>query len=148
MKKWTLLREQILAIDKFFADRLAADHVRDSTSPHSSPTFYVRKATGGWRILHAFSKSYAATVPDQTPKPRKDVIIDSMARSTTFSSMDYMDGFYMREPDIPYIAVSTPSGMLWEWLLIPQGISNAPATLNICLTNLLRSIRVRAQLLQ
>ena len=36
---------------------------------------------------------------------------------TIFSSMDLMDGFYqilMRERDIPYTAVSTPSGMLWE----------------------------------
>ena len=37
MKKWPLPREQVLvAIDKFFADRLAAGHVRESTSPHSS----------------------------------------------------------------------------------------------------------------
>ena len=48
MKQWPLPREQVLAIDKFFADRLAAGHVRESTSPHSSPTFCVRKATGGW----------------------------------------------------------------------------------------------------
>ena len=55
MKQWPLPREQVLAIDKFFADRLAAGHVRESTSPHSSPTFCVRQATGGWRILHAFN---------------------------------------------------------------------------------------------
>uniref|UniRef100_A0AAV1UF83 Reverse transcriptase n=2 Tax=Peronospora matthiolae TaxID=2874970 RepID=A0AAV1UF83_9STRA len=47
MKQWPLPREQVLAIDKFFADRLAAGHVRESTSPHSSPTFCVRKATEG-----------------------------------------------------------------------------------------------------
>ena len=45
MKQWSLPREQVLAIDKFFTDRLAAGHVRESTSPHSSPTFFVRKAT-------------------------------------------------------------------------------------------------------
>ena len=47
MKQGPLPREQVLAIDKLFADRLAAGHVRESTSPHSSPTFFVRKATGG-----------------------------------------------------------------------------------------------------
>uniref|UniRef100_A0AAV1V5T0 Reverse transcriptase domain-containing protein n=1 Tax=Peronospora matthiolae TaxID=2874970 RepID=A0AAV1V5T0_9STRA len=94
MKQWPLPREQVLAIDKFFADRLAAGHVRESTSPHSSPTFCVRKATGGWRIVHAFNKLNAATVPAQTPIPRKDVIIDGMSKSTIFSSMDLMDGFY------------------------------------------------------
>ena len=94
MKQWLLPREQALAIDKFFADRLAVGHVRESTSPHSSPTFCVRKATGGWRILHAFNRLNAATVPSQTPIPSKDVIIDGMARSTIFSSMDLMDGFY------------------------------------------------------
>uniref|UniRef100_A0AAV1VFX5 Reverse transcriptase domain-containing protein n=1 Tax=Peronospora matthiolae TaxID=2874970 RepID=A0AAV1VFX5_9STRA len=135
MKQWPLPREQVLAIEKFFADRLAAGHVRESTSPHSSPTFCVRKATGGWRIVHAFNKVNAATVPAQTPIPRKDVIIDGMSKSTIFSSMDLMDGFYqilMRERDIPYTAVSTPSGMLWEWLVMPQGLSNAPATFNRC----------------
>ncbi|CAI5711096.1 unnamed protein product [Peronospora effusa] len=144
MKQWPLPREQVEAIDKFFADRLAAGHVRESTSPHSSPTFCVRKATGGWRIVHAFNKLNAATIPAQTPIPRKDVIIDGMSKSTIFSSMDLMDGFYqilMRERDIPYTAVSTPSGMLWEWLVMPQGLSNAPATFNRCVSHLLRPVR-------
>ena len=58
--------------------------------------------------------------------------------------MDLMDGFYqilMRERDIPYTAVSTPSGMLWEWLVMAQGLSNAPATFNRYVMNLLRPVR-------
>ncbi|KAG3024208.1 hypothetical protein PC128_g7049 [Phytophthora cactorum] len=47
----------------------------------------------------------------------------------------------MRESDIPLTAVSTPSGMLWEWLVMPQGLKNAPATFNRCVTHLLRSLR-------
>ena len=55
-----------------------------------------------------------------------------------------MEWFYqilMREKDIPYTAVSTPSGMLWECLVMPQRLSNAPDTFNRCVTNLLRSVR-------
>ena len=128
MKQWPLPRKQLLAIDKFFADRLPAGHVRESTSPHSSPIFCVRTATGRWRKVHAFNKLNTATVPAQTPTPREDVIDDGMSNSTIFSSMDLMHGFYhilMRERDIPYTAVCTPSGMLWEWLVMPQGLSNA-----------------------
>uniref|UniRef100_A0AAV1TL37 Reverse transcriptase domain-containing protein n=1 Tax=Peronospora matthiolae TaxID=2874970 RepID=A0AAV1TL37_9STRA len=58
--------------------------------------------------------------------------------------MDLMDGIYqilIRERDIPYKAVSLPSSMLWEWLVMPQGLSNAPATFNRRVTNLLRSVR-------
>ena len=62
IKQWPLPCKQVLAIDNFFADRLAAGHVRESTSPHSSPTFCVRKDTGGLRIVHAFNKLNAATV--------------------------------------------------------------------------------------
>ena len=144
MKQWTLPREQVLVIDKFFADRLAVGHVSESTSPHSSPTYCVREATGGWRLVHAFNKLNAATIPAQTPIPRKDVIIDGMSKSTIFSSMDLMDGFYqilMSERDIPYKAVSTPSSMLWEWLVMAQGLSNALVTFNRCVANLLRPVR-------
>ncbi|KAG3143284.1 hypothetical protein PC128_g24619 [Phytophthora cactorum] len=47
----------------------------------------------------------------------------------------------MRESDIALTAVSTPSGMLWEWLVMPQGLKNSPATFNRCVTHLLRSVR-------
>uniref|UniRef100_A0AAV1T8J5 Reverse transcriptase domain-containing protein n=1 Tax=Peronospora matthiolae TaxID=2874970 RepID=A0AAV1T8J5_9STRA len=30
--------------------------------------------------------------------------------------------------------------MLWEWLVMPQGLGNAPATFSKCVTNLLRSV--------
>ncbi|KAE8985399.1 hypothetical protein PR002_g22650 [Phytophthora rubi] len=55
-----------------------------------------------------------------------------------------VDGYYqllMRESDIPLTAVSTPSGMLWEWLVMPQGLSNAPATFTRLVTQLFRPMR-------
>ncbi|MCP4668075.1 MAG: RNA-directed DNA polymerase, partial [Deltaproteobacteria bacterium] len=128
-RQWRLPRDQIESIDEFFAKRLKAGQVRESKSPHSSPTFCVMKATGGWRIVHAFNR--LNEILAQTPIPRPDVIIDGMQGSTVFSTLDLTDGFnqiLMREKDIPLTAVCTPSGMLWEWLVMPQGLSNAPAT--------------------
>ncbi|KAG2960565.1 hypothetical protein PC119_g26358 [Phytophthora cactorum] len=46
----------------------------------------------------------------------------------------------MRESDIALTAVGTPSGMLWERVVMPQGLKNAPATFNRCVTHLLRSV--------
>ncbi|KAF1333149.1 reverse transcriptase, partial [Globisporangium splendens] len=99
-RQWPLPREQVKVIDEFFEARRKAGQVRESNSPHCSPTFCVKKATGGWRIVHAFNKLNAATIPAQMPIPRKDVIIDSMQGSTIFSTIDLRDGFYqilMRE---------------------------------------------------
>ncbi|CAH0488356.1 unnamed protein product [Peronospora farinosa] len=127
-RQWPLPRDQVEAIDAFFEGRRKAGHVRESISPHSSPTFCVKKATGGWRIVHAFNKLNDATIPAQTPIPRKDMVLNSMSGSVIFSAIDLTDGFYqilMRPSDIPLTAVSTPSGMLWKW---PQGLKNAPAT--------------------
>ncbi|KAE9277486.1 hypothetical protein PF001_g25631 [Phytophthora fragariae] len=143
-RQWPLSRDQVEAIDAFFEGRRQAGHVRESLSPHSSPTFCVKKATGGWRIVHAFNKLNDATIPAQTPIPRKDMVLDTMSGSTKFSAIDLMDGFYqilMREADVPLTAVSTPSGMLWEWLAMPQGLKNAPATFNRMVSNLLRPYR-------
>ncbi|GMF60243.1 unnamed protein product [Phytophthora fragariaefolia] len=65
--------------------------VPELKSPHSAPTFCVKKTQGGWRIVHAYNKLNDATVPAQTPIPRKAVIIDSMALSTILSALDLRD---------------------------------------------------------
>ena len=100
--------------------------------------------------MHAFNKLNAATVPAQTPVPRKDVIIDGMSKITIFSSMDLMAGFYqilMRERNISYIAVSTPSGTLWEWLVMPQGLSNPCNVQQMCNKSIETGARFRTELL-
>ncbi|KAG2862414.1 hypothetical protein PC119_g5854 [Phytophthora cactorum] len=56
--------------------------VRESKSPHSTPTFCVRKPNGKWRIVHAFNELNAATIPAQTPIPRKDVLQNNMVGCT------------------------------------------------------------------
>ncbi|KAG4042552.1 hypothetical protein PC123_g21957 [Phytophthora cactorum] len=122
--------------------------VRESKSPHSTPTFCVRKPNGKWRLVHAYNKLNNATVSAQTPIPRKDVLLNNMAGCELYSALDLVDGYYqilMRESDIPLTAVSTPSGMLWEWLVMPQGLSNAPATFNRLVTQLFRPLRAYAQ---
>ncbi|KAG2806712.1 hypothetical protein PC113_g24109 [Phytophthora cactorum] len=126
-RQWPLPRDQVKAIDDFFESRRQAGHPQ-----------------GGWRIVLAYNKLNDATIPAQTPIPRKDVIIDSMVKSTIYSALDLRDGFYqilMRESDIALTAVSTSSSMLWEWFVMPQGLKNAPATFNIWVTHLLRSVR-------
>ncbi|POM73341.1 Pol protein [Phytophthora palmivora] len=129
-RQWPLPRERCEVIDAFFADKAKSGMVRESKSPHSTPTFCVRKPKGKWRLVHAFNKQNNATVPAHTPIPRKDVVLNNMSGCTLYSALDLVDGYYqilMRESDIPLTAVSTPSGILWEWLMMPQGLSNAPA---------------------
>ncbi|POM67172.1 Pol protein [Phytophthora palmivora] len=53
--------------------------VRESKSLHSTPTFCVRKPNGKWRLVHAYNKLNNATVPAQTPIPRKDVLLNNMS---------------------------------------------------------------------
>ncbi len=44
-RQWPLPRDQVKEIDEFFDKRRMAGQVRESKSPHSSPTFCVKKAT-------------------------------------------------------------------------------------------------------
>ncbi|KAG3232689.1 hypothetical protein PI124_g22230 [Phytophthora idaei] len=142
-RQWSLPRDQVKAIDD---SRVV---VRQGKCGNRSPrTVHQRSVSRSHRAdgasFIAYNKLNDATIPAQTPIPRKDVIIDSMAKSTIYSALDLRDGFYqilMRESDIALTAVSTPSGMLWEWLVMPQRLKNAPATFNRCVTHLLRSVR-------
>ena len=89
-----------------------------------------------------------ATIPEQTPTPRKDVLQNNMSGCTMYSALDLVDGYnqlLMRASGISLTAVRTPSCMPWEWLVMPQGLSNAPATYNRLVTQLFRPHRDYAQ---
>ncbi|POM63460.1 Pol protein, partial [Phytophthora palmivora] len=83
-RQWPLPREQCEVIDAFFAEKAKSGMVRESKSPHSTPTFCVRKPNGKWRLVHAYNKLNNATVPAQTPK---DVLLNNMSGCTLYSAL-------------------------------------------------------------
>ncbi|SGY32227.1 BQ5605_C002g01336 [Microbotryum silenes-dioicae] len=117
-------------------EHLAAGRLRPSSSEYSSPAFIIPKKgmdtdpsimprwVNDYRILNA------ATVPDRTPLPLPDEILAVAARARFWSKIDMTNSFFqtkMAEEDIPKTAVATPWG-LFEWVVMPMGLSNAPAT--------------------
>ncbi|SGY55391.1 BQ5605_C006g04014 [Microbotryum silenes-dioicae] len=117
-------------------EHLAAGRLRPSSSEYSLPAFIIPKKgmdtdpsimprwVNDYRILNA------ATVPDRTPLPLPDEILAVAARARFWSKIDMTNSFFqtrMAEEDIPKTAVATPWG-LFEWVVMPMGLSNAPAT--------------------
>ncbi|POM60239.1 Pol protein [Phytophthora palmivora] len=87
---------------------------RESKSPHSTPTFCVRKPNVKWRLVHAYNKLNSAMVPAQMPIP---VLLNNMSVCTLYSALDLVNGYYqilMRESDVSLTGVNTPSRIVWK----------------------------------
>jgi hypothetical protein len=109
---------------------LDAGRIRPSNSPHASPAFLIPKAdkTALPQWVDDFRKLNANTVHDVFPLPCVNDILADCAKGKIWSTIDFTDSFFQTHlhPDsIPYTAVSTPLG-LYEWLVMPQGLRNAP----------------------
>ena len=104
--------------------------IRPSKSPWASCIVNVRKPDGSLRVCQDYRRLNALTVKDSYPLPRIDMSLDRLAGSRWFSTLDLASGFYQVEvdpDDIPKTAFSTRRG-LFEFVTMPFGLCNAPAT--------------------
>ena len=117
-------------IERQVAELLTAGLIRPSDSPWASPVTLTPKKDDTKRFCCDFRKLNAVTSSYRHPLPLIQDLLDRVGNSHVFSLLDAVCGYWhvaLDEESIAKSAFVTQSGH-YEWLVMPFGLKNAPAT--------------------
>ena len=114
-------------LDKMLADGI----VQPSKSAWSSPVMLVPKKDKSYRVVLDFRGLNEVTLKYAYPQPRVQAILDSLRDARFISSLDIKSAFYqifLTAESRAKTAFVVPGRGLFEFLRMPQGLCNSPAT--------------------
>ena len=147
-KDMTINITRQLPIDKArVVDGIALDYARlgatqTSTSAFNAPVVLAKKPDGSWRFCVDYRELNAITKRDAYQFPRISDMLESLAGSKYFSTIDLAAGFHQipLHPDYRHLtAFSTLSGH-WEFTRVPYGLTNAPPWMQRAISAALRGL--------
>lgn len=114
--------------------------IRDSRSPWRSGLVVALKTDGKIRLCVDYRPINLITKKNAYPMPRIDEILDALSKAKVFSVIVATSGYHqiaMEEEDIQKTAFAW-KGQLYEYIRMPFGLCNAPATFKATLDTILQ----------
>ena len=117
--------------------------IEESTSPWSSPVVLVKKKDKTMRFCIDYRRLNAVTIKDAFPLPRIDELFDQLTDAKYYTKFDFKSGYFqvpLSKEDRPKTAFSTRDNH-YQFTVLPQGITNGPATFQRIINHVLGPAR-------
>ena len=132
-------------VHQHIQEMLDGSAIRPSQLPWCNAVVLVRKKDGSLRFCIDFHRLNARTKKDAYPLPCMQETMESMVGTRHFSCMDLKSGFWqvqMDEESRQYTAFTVGSMGMYEFLRMPYGLCNAPATFQHLMQNCLGELNL------
>ena len=119
---------------------LQLGHVVPSTSPYGAPILFTVKKDGKLCMCIDYRGLNKLSIKNRYPLPRIDEMLDRLNGAQFFSIIDLRSGYHqirIAPEDTHKTAFRTRYGH-YEFLVLPFGLTNAPATFQTLMNNLLK----------
>lgn len=139
---YSLNQPEQAELQAYIDEHLAKGFIRPSRSPASSPVIFVKKKGGKLRLCVDYRSLNSITIKNRYPIPRIADLLDRVEGCTIFTKIDLQHAFNLvriREGDEWKTAFRTRYG-LFEYLVMPFGLSNAPSAFQALINDVLRDL--------
>ena len=123
-------RGELLVLRRTLTELLDKGFIRVSNSPAGAPVLFAKKPGGGLRFCVDYRALNKLTKKDRYPLPLINETLERIGKARWFTKLDVNAAFYklrINEGDEWKTAFRTRYG-LFEWLVTPFGLANAPST--------------------
>ena len=127
---YSMSKDELLVLRKTLTDYLSKGFIRVSNSPAAAPVLFAKKPGGGLRFCVDYRALNKLTKKDRYPLPLIQETLQSLANAKWFTKLDVISAFHrlrIAEGDEWKTAFRTRYG-LYEWLVTPFGLANAPSS--------------------
>jgi hypothetical protein len=139
---YRLAPTEIEEMERQLTDLINSGHIQPSSSPCASAAFVIPKRdTSKMRLVTNYRALNKATIKNRYPLPQIEELLDTLQGAKWFTKLDLTAAYHqvrMNPDDVWKTTFKTKFG-LFEWKVIPFGLTNAPTTFMRLINDIFRA---------